>query len=219
MALRWFNHSWKPCFIANWFHAENECTKTYFLPYSWHVTFFSIKCHQCTVYKRVLASSAGSNFIWILLWVEASFGLPVLSFSASVCLCVRRPSVCGNHVLVCKITHHPFMLGSPNSDHRGKRPWLRSLLCWVDWHWPSRSNFTLKSKFTPFWACCAITLHSFKLGPTNLTVRQWSCIFSVTIVRFAVLDSAICNGFWIGFVGLRQIIQNSDAKIWYANIR
>ena len=171
-----------------------------------------------------------------------------------VCLSVCPPSVCvcGKHVLVRKITHHPFMLGSPNSDHRCKRPCLRSLLCWVDWHWPSRSNLTWKSKFTPFWACCAITLHSFKLGPTNLdrrckiywlrfllfwgrlsltspvyfhrfcvseifvrpkktesvphpkwlrtymfanavvlwTVRQWSCIFSVTIARFAVLDSA-----------------------------
>ena len=28
------------------------------------------------------------------------------------------------------ITHHPFKLGSPNLDHRCKRPWLRSLLFW-----------------------------------------------------------------------------------------
>ena len=47
---------------------------------------------------------------------------------ARVCLCVR-PSVrvCGNHLLVRAITHHPFKLGSPNLDHRRKRPRLRSL--------------------------------------------------------------------------------------------
>ena len=42
-----------------------------------------------------------------------------LSVCVSVC-------VCGNHMLVCMITHHPFELGSPNLDHRCKRPWLRS---------------------------------------------------------------------------------------------
>ena len=64
---------------------------------------------------------------------EASFGLRVLSLPASVCVSVRpsvRPSVrlCGNHLLVRAITHHPFKLGSPNLDHRCKIPWLRSLL-------------------------------------------------------------------------------------------
>ena len=50
---------------------------------------------------------------------------------ACVCLCVRPPvRVCGNHLLVRAITHHPFKLGSPNLDHRCKRPWLRSLLFW-----------------------------------------------------------------------------------------
>ena len=37
-----------------------------------------------------------------------------------------------NHELVRAIIHQPFKLGSPNLDHRCKRPWLRSLLfCWV----------------------------------------------------------------------------------------
>ena len=41
-----------------------------------------------------------------------------------VCLCLRPPvCVCGNHVLVCAITHHPFKLGSTNLYHRCKRPW------------------------------------------------------------------------------------------------
>ena len=48
---------------------------------------------------------------------------------ACVCLCVC-PCVCVNPQLVRAITHHPFKLGSPNLDHRCKRPWLRSLLFW-----------------------------------------------------------------------------------------
>ena len=59
------------------------------------------------------------SFTW------ASFGLQILSLPASVCLCV---CMCGNHVLVHMIAHHLFKLGSPNLDHRCKRPWLRSLL-------------------------------------------------------------------------------------------
>ena len=50
------------------------------------------------------------------------------------CVCPSvRPSV---HNFVRAITHHPFKLGSPNLDHRCKRPWLRSLLFWevIDLH-------------------------------------------------------------------------------------
>ena len=58
---------------------------------------------------------------------------PVLVFGYCRCLrlsvCVSV-CVCGNHMLVRAITHHPFELGSPNLDHRCKRPWLRSLLFW-----------------------------------------------------------------------------------------
>ena len=81
---------------------------------------------------------------------------------ACVCPCVRpsvRTSVTN---FVRAITHHPFELGSPNLVQRCKRPnlvqrckrpWLRSLFLWDNWPWSSRSNWTPKSKFTPFWAC------------------------------------------------------------------
>ena len=51
---------------------------------------------------------------------------PVLAFG--YCRCLRLsvcPSVrvCGNHLLVRAIPHHPFKLGSANLDHRCKRPW------------------------------------------------------------------------------------------------
>ena len=70
---------------------------------------------------------------------------PVLAFG--YCRCLRLsvcPSVrvCGNHLLVRTITHHPFTLGSPNLDHRCKRPWLRSLLFF--WGW---LTLTFKVKF------------------------------------------------------------------------
>ena len=73
------------------------------------------------------------------------------------CRCLRlsvRPSVSPSVTkFVRAITHHPFKLGSPNLDHRCKRPWLRSLLFlwWLTSTFKVKFNF--KVKFTPFWAC------------------------------------------------------------------
>ena len=43
---------------------------------------------------------------------------------------------------------------------------------WGDWHWPSRSNLTSKSKFTPFWACprdnSPVQARATKFGPEVL---------------------------------------------------
>ena len=48
------------------------------------------------------------------------------------------------------MTHHPFKLGSPNWDQRCKPRWLMyPLLWWGNRPWPSGSNLTSKSKFTP----------------------------------------------------------------------
>ena len=51
------------------------------------------------------------------------------------------------------------------------------------------------------------------------TVEQSSCIFSVTIADFTVLDSAIGDDFFNASVGFRQIIYTSHANILYANNR
>ena len=67
--------------------------------------------------------------------IQFYYPRPVLAFG--YCRCLRlsvyvsvRPSVCvcGKHLLVRAITHHPFKLRSPNLDHMCKRPWLRSIL-------------------------------------------------------------------------------------------
>ena len=51
------------------------------------------------------------------------------------------------------------------------------------------------------------------------TVEQSSCIFSVTIDGFPVLDSALGDGFLNASLGFRKIIHTSHAEILYTNIR
>ena len=101
---------------------------------------------------------------------EASFGLRVLSLPASVCLCVRPTvCVCGKHLLVCAITHHPFKLGSPNLDNMCKRPWLRSLLFWGVIDLDLQGQIELQSQNLPhFELVHAITHHQLKLQFPNL---------------------------------------------------
>ena len=72
-------------------------------------------------------------------------GIVVACVCRSVCLCFRpsvRPRVCprDNPSLVQAFKNHQI--------------WTRSVKYLDrDWPWPSRSNWTLKSKFIPFWAC------------------------------------------------------------------
>ena len=80
---------------------------------------------MCTIHHRM------DGYIQTWAW-QCSFYYPRPGLAFGYCRCLRLcvcPSVraCGNHLLVRAITHHPFKLGSPNLDHRCKRPWLRSL--------------------------------------------------------------------------------------------
>ena len=96
---------------------------------------------------------------------------PVLAFG--YCRCQRlfvcpTVRVCGNHLLVRAITHHQFKLGSPNLDHRCKRPWLRSLLFWGVIDIDLRGQIQLQSQKLPdFELLGTITHHLFKLGSPN----------------------------------------------------
>ena len=121
---------------------------------------------QCMV-NNVYVDVANKNYPFL---PKASIGLRVLSLPASV-----RPSVTK---FVRAITHHPFKLGSPNLDHRCKRPWLRSLLFLgggggggvIDLD--LQGLIKLQSQTLPhFELVCAITHHPFKPGPPNLDQR------------------------------------------------
>ena len=70
---------------------------------------------------------------------------------ACVCVCL---SVCVNQLLVRAITRDPFKLGSPNLDRRCKKTLVKvPIVLGGNWPWPSRSNLTSNTEFTPFWAC------------------------------------------------------------------
>ena len=99
--------------------------------------------------------------------------LPEASMAIGYCRCLRlsvRP--CVNHLLVRVITRDLFKLGSPNLNHRCKRPWLRSLLFWGVIDLYLQGQIYLWSQNLPhFEPVCVITHHPFKLGPPNLDHR------------------------------------------------
>ena len=86
---------------------------------------------------------------------EASFGLQILSFPASVpvCVClsvsvyVCQPRACLHHNPLC-IQAWTTKFGQNMENNLVKVP----IVLEGDWPWPSRSNLTWKAKFTPFWA-------------------------------------------------------------------
>ena len=95
---------------------------------------------------------------------------PVLAFGLIVCLCVcvrasMRACVCVCFVCfvcvsVCQSLACPHDNLGPFQARIAKfGPKMQKTLfkvpivLWTDWPWPSRSNLTWKTKFTPFWAC------------------------------------------------------------------
>ena len=120
---------------------------------------------------------------------------PVLAFGycqrLRLCVCVSVcVSLCVNHLLVRAITRDPFKLGSPNSDQRCKRPWLRSLLFfWVIGH-DLYGQIKLQSQNLPhFELVRAITPHPFGLGPLNLDQNcKIPCLRSLLFLVLIELD-------------------------------
>ena len=111
--------------------------------------------------SKVPQSGVKKNKAWgctciicMLFLPEASFGLRVLSLPASVRPSVSPPVRPSVTMFVRAITYYPFKLGSPNLDHRCKRPWLRSLLFLVTLTFMVK--FYLKVKIYPslsLWVC------------------------------------------------------------------
>ena len=111
---------------------------------------------------------------------------PVLAFGycrclrLSVCPFVR---VCGNHLLVRTITHHPFKLGSPNLDHRCKRPWLRSLLFCRAIDLDLQGQIELQSQNLPhFELLRPISHHRLKVGFPDLDPKCISPLLRSLII-------------------------------------
>ena len=90
-----------------------------------------------------------------------------------------KTSVCvwGKHLLVRAITHHPFKLGSPNSDNRCKRPWLRSLLFLGVIDLDLQGQIELQSQNLPhFELVHAITHHQLEL---QFPILEQKCILAL----------------------------------------
>ena len=97
---------------------------------------------------------------------------PVMAFGycrclrLSVCVCVRQSSVCpDDNLSPAQATITKF--GPEVQNTLIKIP----IVFGVHWPWPSRLNWTLKSKFTPFWACefvRTINQYQMKWGFPNL---------------------------------------------------
>ena len=126
---------------------SSNCAWRIPLPYRWHSYLGNIQVtisvwnssyqarKPVTLYVRDIVQF--ENEIWFLILPEARFGPRVLSLpvSVSVCPSVRQSRVC------LRDNPSTLQLGSPNLDHKCKRPWLRSLLFW-EW-----LTLTFKVKF------------------------------------------------------------------------
>ena len=142
--------------------------------------YFCQKYHLKNTYKIFKKFHAGLKFewgLWDLCWLSCE-RLRYKVFTQGqfwpsgivICVCVRVRvcvSLCVNHLLVRVITWDPFKLGSPKMQ---KTLVKVPIVLGGNWPWPSRSNLTSKSEFTPFWACpdhnsSPIQVRITKFGP------------------------------------------------------
>ena len=124
--------------LIGWMHTQNDPPQSII---TWTSPDLPLMNSHCNELQYILLS-------------EASFGLRVLSSPASVCVSVY---VC---VCVCQSLACPRDNSGPVQARIAKfGPKMQKTLVKVpivlggNWPWPSRSNLTAKSEFTPFWAC------------------------------------------------------------------
>ena len=112
--------------VKFWYNGKDSCfpfritilAKHFVLSYSIGV----VSIHGNHIYMYV------AKMFFVSMILVGFYQRLVLAFG--YCRCLRlsvSPSVTK---FVREITHHPFKLGSPNFDHRCKRPLLASLLFW-----------------------------------------------------------------------------------------
>ena len=123
---------------------------------------------------------------------EASFGLRVLSLPASVCVCL---SVCQS--LACPrdnsgpVQARIAKFGSKIQKTLVKVP----IVLGGNWPWPSRSNLTYKSEFTPFELVRIITHYPFKLGSPNLD-KRWKIALCRSLLLWVAIDLDLQGQIW-----------------------
>ena len=114
---------------------------------------------------------------------EASFGLRVLSLPASVCLCVSvrvcvcQPRACPRHKS-SRIQARTTKFGQKVQNNLVKVP----IVLGGNWPRPSRSNFTWKAKFTPFWAYPRHNSPSIQARTTKLGHKMQTNLLMFPIV-------------------------------------
>ena len=74
------------------------------------------------------------------------------------------------------------------------------IVLWDDWSWPSRSNWTPKSKFTPFWACAC-----HNSPPIEVTISKFGTKMHLSTVQIPTNFGLDWNWSSIQF-----LISNSD---------
>ena len=164
--------------INNNIFSPSDCQATGYCPVLLTHISAGLECHwKWTQRQQIkwIISPRESGRTWQTFLPEACMAIGYY--------CCLRLSVrpCVNHLLVCAITQDPFKLGSPNLNHRYKRPWLRSLL-FCDWPLPSRSKLSSKSKFTPFWACPPDNSSSVQARTTEFAPDVQNTLVKIPVV-------------------------------------
>ena len=152
-------------------HGLNEGYTTWYTtwPASWVYTQAELKSHnKISIMKE-----------WCALLPEASFSLRVLSLPASLCVCV-----CLCQSLVClRDNSGPVQAGITKFGPKMQKTLAKvPIVLWTDRPWPSRSNLTWKSKFTPFWACPHHNSPPIQAGITKFGPEVQNTLVKILIV-------------------------------------
>ena len=144
------------------------------------------------------------NLLWVLLVTNIdlhvgcnclSIFYRVLLLPASVCPSILS-SVCPS---IRAITYHPFKLGSPNLDHRCRRPWLWSPFWegggggWLTLTFKVKFNFKVKIyPILSLWVCP----HD-KSPPIEVRIIKFGQKVHLSTVKVSEPWKKMCVTFWL----------------------
>ena len=134
-----------------------------------HLLFFSyVFCYECQLYSCEISLVGACGLKWV-------------------------NKLLLTYLLVRAITRDPFKLGSPKFGQKMQNTLVKaSVVFWTDRPWPSRSNLTWKSKFTPFWVC---PHHNSPPIQTRITIfgpKVQNTLVKILIVFFVFICMFFC---------------------------